>query len=75
MNCTLPGAVQTPMLVEIEKASPKALIDQVAEPIGRRSSADEQAAALLFLNSPRASYINGVVLPVDGGFMATMACK
>jgi len=73
INCTLPGAVQTPMLVEIEKATPAAMIDQVAQPIGRRSSADEQAAALLFLNSPRASYINGAALPVDGGFTATIA--
>jgi NAD(P)-dependent dehydrogenase (short-subunit alcohol dehydrogenase family) len=75
MNCTLPGAVQTPMLVEIEKATPSAVIDQVADPIGRRSSADEQATALLFLGSPQAGYINGAVLPVDGGFMATMACR
>jgi NAD(P)-dependent dehydrogenase (short-subunit alcohol dehydrogenase family) len=75
MNCTLPGAVQTPMLVEIEKLTPATVIDQVAQPIGRRSSADEQATALLFLNSPKASYINGAVLPVDGGFMATVALR
>jgi len=75
MNCTLPGAVQTPMLVEIEKVTATAVIDQVAEPIGRRSSADEQASVLLYLNSPQASYINGAVLPVDGGFMATMALR
>jgi NAD(P)-dependent dehydrogenase (short-subunit alcohol dehydrogenase family) len=75
MNCTLPGAVQTPMLVEIEKTTPTAAIDQVAQPIGRRSSADEQAKALLFLNSPQASYTNGAVLPVDGGFTATIAIR
>lgn len=73
VNCTLPGAVQTPMLVEIEKVTPTATIDVVAQPIGRRSSADEQASALLFLNSPVASYINGAVLPVDGGFTGAMA--
>jgi NAD(P)-dependent dehydrogenase (short-subunit alcohol dehydrogenase family) len=73
VNAVLPGAVQTPMLVEIEKATAAEVIDQVAQPIGRRSSASEQAEALLFLNSPRASYINGVLLPVDGGFMATVA--
>jgi NAD(P)-dependent dehydrogenase (short-subunit alcohol dehydrogenase family) len=75
INCTLPGAVQTPMLVEIEKTTPAAMIDVVAEPIGRRSSADEQATALLFLGSPVASYINGAVLPVDGGFMGTLSTK
>ena len=75
MNCTLPGAVQTPMLVEIEKVTPTAVIDQVAQPIGRRSFPDEQAEVLLFLNSPQAGYINGVALPVDGGFMASLAVR
>jgi NAD(P)-dependent dehydrogenase (short-subunit alcohol dehydrogenase family) len=73
INATLPGAVQTPMLVEIEKTTPTAAIDAVAQPIGRRSSADEQARVLLFLNSPQAGYVNGTILPVDGGFMATHA--
>lgn len=74
-NCTMPGAVQTPMLVEIEKVTPSAAIDVVAQPIGRRSSADEQAECLLFLNSPRASYVNGAALPIDGGFMSAMATR
>ncbi|MBV1687917.1 coniferyl-alcohol dehydrogenase [Novosphingobium sp. G106] len=69
MNCTSPGAVQTPMLDEIEKVTPSASIDVMAQPIGRRSIAVEQAWPLLFLNSDAASYINGVVLPVDGGFL------
>jgi NAD(P)-dependent dehydrogenase (short-subunit alcohol dehydrogenase family) len=75
INCILPGAVQTPMLVEIEKVTPTTTIDMVAQPIGRRSSADEQAVALLFLGSVQASYINGAALPVDGGFMGAMAIK
>lgn len=74
-NCTMPGAVQTPMLEEIEKTTPSAAIDAIARPIGRRSSADEQAAALLYLGSPQASYINGAALPVDGGFLSAMAVK
>lgn len=71
VNCTSPGAVQTPMLDEIQKVTPAALIDVVAQPIGRRSSAEEQAWPLLFLNCPLASYINGATLPVDGGFIAS----
>ena len=63
------------MLVEIEKVTPTAVIDQVAQPIGRRSFPDEQAEVLLFLNSPQAGYINGVALPVDGGFMASLAVR
>jgi NAD(P)-dependent dehydrogenase (short-subunit alcohol dehydrogenase family) len=73
LNCTLPGAVQTPMLEEIERTTPRAAIDAVAEPIGRRSAPEEQAWPLLMLNSAAASYINGVALPVDGGFLAGIA--
>lgn len=73
VNCTRPGAVQTPMLDEIERTTPSAVIDRMAEPIGRRSTAEEQAWPLVFLGSHAASYLNGAVLPVDGGFMGMRA--
>jgi NAD(P)-dependent dehydrogenase (short-subunit alcohol dehydrogenase family) len=75
VNCTSPGAVQTPMLEEIERSTPSALIDAVAQPIGRRSQAREQAGPLIFLNSDAASYINGAIVPVDGGFSAVQALQ
>ena len=70
LNCTSPGAVQTPMLDEIATVAPAAAIDSVAQPIGRRSSPTEQAWPLLWLGSPLSGYINGVDLAVDGGFRA-----
>lgn len=70
MNCTCPGAVQTSMLVEIERTTPSERIDMMARPIGRRSTPEEQAEPLLFFGSPAAAYVNGVIMPVDGGFMA-----
>lgn len=73
LNCTSPGAVQTPMLEAIEKVTPADRIDVVAQPTGRRSLPEEQAWVLLMLNSAKASYINGVDLPVDGGFIAQRA--
>ena len=39
-------------------------------PMGRCAKLREVADAVLFLCSDEASYINGVVLPVDGGFIA-----
>lgn len=70
LNCTSPGSVQTPMLEAIANVTPADRIDVVSQPIGRRSQPEEQAWVLLMLNSANASYINGVDLPVDGGFMA-----
>jgi NAD(P)-dependent dehydrogenase (short-subunit alcohol dehydrogenase family) len=75
MNCTSPGAVQTPMLEEIEQVTPTAVIDTIAQPIGRRSQPHEQAYPLLLLNSAAASYVNGVNLPVDGGFVAAQLAR
>ena len=40
------------------------------QPIGRLGTADEIAAAVLWLCSPGASFVVGVALPVDGGYTA-----
>ena len=71
VNCTSPGAVQTPMLDEIESAFSSTAVDTVAQPIGRRSTAREQAIPLVMLNSELFSYVNGIDMPVDGGFIAS----
>jgi len=41
-------------------------------PAGRLGSVEDVAYAVLFLSSPRASYINGINLPVDGGRTASL---
>jgi NAD(P)-dependent dehydrogenase (short-subunit alcohol dehydrogenase family) len=69
MNCILPGPTETPFMAQQTTITPGAVIDVFTQPINRRSRPEEQAAALVFLNSDAASYINGVALPVDGGFM------
>jgi NAD(P)-dependent dehydrogenase (short-subunit alcohol dehydrogenase family) len=73
INCTAPGPTQTPMMREFEQATAKAVLTMAMQPIDRLSTPEEQAAPLVFLNSPAASYVNGVLLPVDGGFMGGMA--
>ncbi|HMK87993.1 MAG TPA: coniferyl-alcohol dehydrogenase [Steroidobacteraceae bacterium] len=73
MNCTLPGPTQTPMMAQFESASQASVIAAATQPINRRSTPEEQAGPLVFLNSDAASYINGVALAVDGGFLGGIA--
>jgi NAD(P)-dependent dehydrogenase (short-subunit alcohol dehydrogenase family) len=70
INCTSPGVVQTVMLEEVEAAVPREAIEGVSRLIGRRSTPEDQAWPLLMLGSEAAAYINGVDLPVDGGWSA-----
>lgn len=73
INCTLPSPTQTPMMKEFLSATPESVIDAAAQPIGRRSTPEEQAGPLVLINSDAASFVNGVVLPVDAGFMGGVA--
>jgi len=43
---------------------------RAAHPLGRAGKPEEVAAAIAFLLSDDASFITGVILPVDGGFLA-----
>jgi NAD(P)-dependent dehydrogenase (short-subunit alcohol dehydrogenase family) len=73
INCVTPGPTQTPMMKDFEAATPASVLEAAMEPINRRSTPEEQARPLVFLNSDWATYINGVCLPVDGGFMGGLA--
>ncbi|CCW18600.1 3-alpha-hydroxysteroid dehydrogenase [Sphingobium indicum BiD32] len=73
INCTLPSPTQTPMMAAFEATSGKDVIAAAAEPMGRYSTPEEQAAGLVLINSDLASIVNGVVFPVDGGFMGGVA--
>jgi 3-oxoacyl-[acyl-carrier protein] reductase len=64
-NVIAPGFIETDMTGELGEDRKKEILSGV--PLGRYGSADEVAAAALYLASPGAAYVNGVVLPVDGG--------
>jgi 3-oxoacyl-[acyl-carrier protein] reductase len=66
-NAVAPGMTLTPRTIPFMQNP--AIAENVARvPLGRAGYPEELAAAILFLLSPAASYINGVLLPVDGGW-------
>jgi len=68
VNAVCPGCIDTPMGDGIDPAAMKEFLRD--QPIGRMGRAEEVAAAVLWLCSPGASFVLGVALPVDGGFVA-----
>lgn len=73
INCSLPSPTQTPMMKIFHETSGKAVVDAAAEPLGRYTTPEEQAGPLVLINSDLAGVVNGIVLPVDGGFMGGLA--
>ena len=65
VNCVAPGFIDTDMTRALPEAQKNALLHKI--PLGRLGQADEIAAAVGFLASPRASYVSGVTLHVNGG--------
>ncbi len=64
-NVVAPGFISTEMTEVLSEERRKQILSQV--PSGRYGSTDEVAAAVTFLASDSAAYINGAVIPVDGG--------
>lgn len=76
VNNVLPGATMTGRLKQIieRNAEKRGITFEEAQkemereiPVGRISAPHEVAAAVAFLASPAAAYINGINIPVDGG--------
>ena len=69
VNAVAPGFIDTDMTRALNEEQRAALLTQI--PAGRLGTAEEVAAAVLFLLSPQSAYITGETLHVNGGmFMA-----
>ena len=78
-NCVCPGTIDTPFVQQaVKKYSERTgtLVQEVlkdlenAQPIKRLGTADEVANLVLFLCSDLASYMNGSIISIDGGYTA-----
>jgi meso-butanediol dehydrogenase / (S,S)-butanediol dehydrogenase / diacetyl reductase len=70
VNAVAPGPVDTAMARQVHSPAIRAAYHD-AIPLGRYGTEDEIAQAVWFLCGPSATYVNGQVLAVDGGFDAT----
>lgn len=64
-NVVAPGFIETDMTAGLADARKEAIVASI--PAGRMAKPDEVAAVLAFLASDDAAYVNGAVIPVDGG--------
>ena len=69
-NAVCPGVIDTPMLRMMDDPAAGAAYLRTGVPQGRLGSAEEVAAAVVFLASDDASYLTGAAVPVDGGVTA-----
>jgi meso-butanediol dehydrogenase/(S,S)-butanediol dehydrogenase/diacetyl reductase len=67
VNAVAPGMIRTPMTAVMFEDPENVQRIRNAHPIGREGEPEDVAAAISFLLSKDASFIIGVVLPVDGG--------
>jgi len=72
VNAVCPGPIRTPMLGKLLALKPQNEEKMTrAEPLKRLGEPSEIGEAVAWLCSERASYVHGLPMPVDGGFMAT----
>jgi NAD(P)-dependent dehydrogenase (short-subunit alcohol dehydrogenase family) len=71
VNAVCPGAIRTPMVERLVADRPEVEASLIArEPIGRLGKPEEIADVVVWLCSDAASFVTGVAMPVDGGWVA-----
>ncbi|KAI1067179.1 hypothetical protein LB506_004220 [Fusarium annulatum] len=64
VNCGCPGVIETPMMASVPEDDPA-----VQAAVKKRKGTPQEAAdAVLPLSSPKASFIQGAALSIDGGY-------
>lgn len=70
VNAIAPGVIETPMTSHTREAPERLEKFMMRTPMARVGQAEELVGPVVFLASEMASYVTGVTLAVDGGFLA-----
>jgi NAD(P)-dependent dehydrogenase (short-subunit alcohol dehydrogenase family) len=71
VNAIAPGYFRTPLSEKLLVGTPRGEEVLIRTPMSRFGELDELIGAAVFLASDAASFVTGIVLPVDGGFLAS----
>jgi NAD(P)-dependent dehydrogenase (short-subunit alcohol dehydrogenase family) len=71
VNAVCPGLVNTPLIADMVTENPEMHERLLAShPLGRIAEPEEVADAIVYLATNKSSYVTGIALPVDGGYLA-----
>jgi NAD(P)-dependent dehydrogenase (short-subunit alcohol dehydrogenase family) len=70
VNAVAPGWVKTSLTQPLQDDAARSAAILARTPLGRWAEPADIAGAVVFLGSPAARFVTGVVLPVDGGYLA-----
>jgi len=71
VNAIAPGWIATPLTQALQEDEARSAVILARTPMGCWGTPADVAGPVLFLASPAAAFVTGVILPVDGGYLIT----